>query len=44
MDLVDEETIEELSRNFDATAISAKEKSSLIPLIEKMKDSIHHQL
>jgi hypothetical protein len=30
-----------LSRNFDATAISAKEKSSLMPLIEKMKASIH---
>jgi len=44
MDLVDEETIEKLSRNFNATAISAKEKSSLMPLIEKMKDSIHHQL
>jgi len=42
MDLVDEETIEELSLNFNATAISAKEKSSLIPLIEKMKDSIYH--
>ena len=44
MDLVDEATIEELSRNFDATAVSAKEKSSLMSLIEKMKDSIHHQL
>jgi len=41
MDLVDEATTQELSRNFDATAISAKEKSSLMPLIEKMKDSIH---
>jgi len=43
MDLVDEETAQELSRNFDATAISAKEKSSLMPLIEKMKDSIHRR-
>ncbi|MDH4206971.1 MAG: GTPase HflX, partial [Desulfobacteraceae bacterium] len=42
MDLVDEATTQELSRNFDATAISAKEKSTLMPLIEKMKDSIHH--
>jgi len=41
MDLVDEATTQELSRNFNATAISAKEKSSLMPLIEKMKDSIH---
>jgi GTP-binding protein HflX len=44
MDLVDEATTQELSRNFDATAISAKEKSSLMPLIEKMKDSIHRHL
>ena len=42
MDLVDEETIEELSLNFNATAISAKEESSLMPLIEKMKGSIYH--
>jgi GTP-binding protein HflX len=40
-DLVDKATTEKLSRNFDATAISAKEKSTLMPLIEKMKDSIH---
>ena len=43
-DLVDKATTEKLSRNFDATAISAKGKSTLMPLIEKMKDSIHHQL
>ena len=43
-DLVDKATTENLSRNFDATAISAKEKSTLMPLIEQMKDSIHHQL
>jgi len=40
-DLVDKATTEKLSRNFDATAISAKEKSTLMPLIEKMRDSIH---
>ena len=43
-DLVDKATAEKLSRNFDATAISAKGNSTLMPLIEKMKDSIHHQL
>jgi GTP-binding protein HflX len=42
MDLVDEATTQELSWNFDATAISAKKESSLMPLIKKMKDSIHH--
>lgn len=43
-DLVDKATTEKLSRNFDATAISAKGNSTLMPLIEKMKDSIHRQL
>ena len=43
-DLVDRALTEKLSRNFDATAISARQKSTLMPLIEKMKDSIHHQL
>jgi GTP-binding protein HflX len=43
-DLVDKATTEKLSRNFDATAISAKKKSTLMPLIEIMKDSIHHHL
>jgi len=43
-DLVDKATTETLSRNFGATAISAKKKSTLMPLIEKMKDSIHHHL
>jgi len=43
-DLVDKATTETLSRDFDATAISAKGKSTLMPLIEKMKGSIHHQL
>jgi GTP-binding protein HflX len=43
-DLLDKATTEKLSRNFDAIAISAKEKSTLMPLIEKMKDSTHHHL
>jgi len=43
-DLVGKATTEKLSRNFDATAISAKEKSTLMPLIEKMKESIHRHL
>ena len=43
-DLVDKATTEKLSLNFDATAISAKNKSTLMPLIEKMKDSIYHHL
>ncbi len=43
-DLVDKATTETLSRNFGATAISAKKKSTLMPLIKKMKDSIHHHL
>lgn len=36
-DLVDKATTEKLSRDFDATAISAKGKSTLMPLIEKIK-------
>ena len=40
-DLVDKETTQKLSRDFDATAISAKEKSTMMPLIKKMKNSIH---
>jgi GTP-binding protein HflX len=36
-DLVDKATAEKLSRNFDATAISAKGNSTLMPLIEKIK-------
>ncbi|MEJ2658140.1 MAG: GTPase HflX [Desulfobacterales bacterium] len=44
MDLVNETTTEKFSRKLDATAISAKEKSTLLPLIEKMKDSIHRQV
>jgi GTP-binding protein HflX len=41
MDLVDKATTQKLSRDFDATAISAKEKSTMMPLIRKMKRSIH---
>ena len=44
MDLAGKATTEKLTRNFDATAISAKEESTLLPLIEKMKESIHRQL
>ena len=40
-DLVDKKTTQKLSRDFDATAISAKEKSTMMPLIKKMKNSIH---
>ena len=40
-DLVDKETTQKLSRDFDATAISAKKKSTMMPLIKKMKNSIH---
>jgi GTP-binding protein HflX len=44
MDLVGKITSEKLCRNFDATAISANEESTLLPLLEKMKKAIHHQL
>ncbi|MGA8180093.1 MAG: GTPase HflX, partial [Desulfobacterales bacterium] len=44
MDLVGQATTEQFSRNFDATAISAKQASTLLPLIQKMKDKIQHQL
>ena len=40
-DLVDKETTQKLSRDFDATAISAKKKSTMMPLIKKMRNSIH---
>ena len=40
-DLVDKKTTQKLRRDFDATAISAKEKSTMMPLIKKMKHSIH---
>jgi len=43
-DLVDKKTTQKLSRDFDATAISAKEKSTMMPLIKKMKHSIHRNL
>ena len=44
MDLVGKVTTETFSRNFDATPISANEESTLLPLIEKMKNSIHRQI
>jgi GTP-binding protein HflX len=44
MDLVDKATAEELSRSLDATAVSAKKASTLLPLIQEMKDKIQHQL
>jgi len=40
-DLVDKKTTQKWSRDFDATAISAKKKSTMMPLIKKMKHSIH---
>lgn len=40
-DLVDKATTQKLRRDFDATAISAKEKSTMMPLIKKIKNSIH---
>jgi GTP-binding protein HflX len=40
-DLVDKKTTHKWSRDFDATAISAKKKSTMMPLIKKMKHSIH---
>jgi GTP-binding protein HflX len=43
-DLVDKATTQKLSQDFDATAISAKEKSTMMPLIRKMKHSIHRHL
>ena len=39
MDLVSQETTETLGRSFDATAISAKEESTLLPLIERIVNS-----
>ena len=41
-DLVDEETINRLSRTLGGTAISAKVGSTLMPLIKKMETSIYH--
>ena len=37
MDLLDSETIERLSRQLNGTPISARSKSTLLPLIEKME-------
>ena len=41
-DLVDEETVNRLSRTLGGTAISAKVGSTLMPLIKKMETSIFH--
>ncbi len=41
-DLVDEETVNRLTRTLDGTAISAKVGSTLMPLIKKMETSIYH--
>ncbi len=43
MDLVGRETTEKLSRSLKATAISAKQASTLLPLIDKMKESVHNR-
>ncbi|MGD8762006.1 MAG: GTPase HflX [Desulfobacteraceae bacterium] len=40
MDLVDPTTVYRWCRNFNATAISAKNRSTLMPLIEKMGDMV----
>jgi GTP-binding protein HflX len=40
MDLVDPTTVNRWCRNFNATAISAKNRSTLMPLIEKMEDMV----
>jgi len=41
-DLVDQTTVDGLTRTLGGTAISANVKSTLIPLIEKLEASIHH--
>jgi len=41
-DLVDDATVQELSQALEATAISATHSSTMMPLIEKMQDSIQH--
>jgi len=42
-DLVDDETVARLSRTLKGTAISAKSKSTLMPLIEKMQTLINNK-
>lgn len=42
MDLVDHKICTRLSRQLDGTAISARSKSTLMPLIEKMETIIEH--
>ena len=41
-DLIDKTTVESLRRSLGGTAISAKDKSTLMPLIKKMKTMIDH--
>jgi GTP-binding protein HflX len=41
-DLIDKATVESLRKSLGGTAISAKDKSTLMPLIKKMKTSIDH--
>ncbi len=41
-DLVDQATVDELTRALGGTAISANVKSTLLPLIEKMETLIYH--
>jgi len=41
-DLIDKTTVESLKRSLGGTAISAKNKSTLMPLIKKMKTMIDH--
>ncbi len=41
-DLIDKTTVESLRRSLGGTAISAKDKSTLMPLIKKMRTSIDH--
>ena len=42
MDLVDQQTITSLSRLLDGTAISAKSRATLIPLINEMERLVEH--
>ena len=40
MDLLDPETIERISRQLNGTAISARDRSTLLPLIDRMETII----
>jgi GTP-binding protein HflX len=41
-DLVDQKTVNRLGKTLKGTAVSANEKSTLMPLINKIQTSIHH--